>query len=76
MLILSRRIGETLIVGDDVNITVLGVKGNHVRLGINAPLSIPVHREEIYLKIKKEEEQGGLYIKPSNFNQNNNKTIN
>jgi carbon storage regulator len=56
MLILTRRIGETLIVGDDVNITVLGVKGNQVRLGINAPKDVSVHREEIYLRIQQEKE--------------------
>lgn len=76
MLILTRRIGEALIIGDDVNITVLGVKGNQVRMGINAPLSIPVHREEIYLKIQDEINQGGLYAKPVHVNDNANKTIN
>ena len=57
MLILTRRIGETLIIGDDVNITVLGVKGNQVRLGINAPKDVSVHREEIYLRIKQEKQE-------------------
>ncbi len=56
MLILTRRVGETLMVGDDVTITVLGVKGNQVRIGINAPKDVPVHREEIYLRIKDEEQ--------------------
>ena len=55
MLILTRRRGEALMVGDDVTLTVLGVKGNQVRIGINAPRDIPVHREEIYQKIKQEQ---------------------
>ena len=54
MLILTRRIGETLMVGDDVTITVLGVKGNQVRIGINAPKDLAVHREEIYERVKAE----------------------
>jgi carbon storage regulator len=54
MLILTRRVGETVMIGDDVTITVLGVKGNQVRVGINAPKSVAVHREEIYERIKRE----------------------
>jgi carbon storage regulator len=54
MLILTRRIGETLMVGDDVTITVLGVKGNQVRIGVNAPKDVSVHREEIYERIQRE----------------------
>ena len=55
MLILTRRVGETVMIGDDVTITVLGVKGNQVRVGINAPKSVAVHREEIYERIKREQ---------------------
>ena len=58
MLILTRRVGETLVIGDDVTVTVLGVKGNQVRLGVNAPRDISVHREEIYERIQKEKEGG------------------
>jgi len=54
MLILTRRVGESLIIGDDVEVTVLGIKGNQVRIGINAPKDISVHRQEIYEKIKEE----------------------
>lgn len=58
MLILTRRVGETLVIGDEVTVTVLGIKGNQVRIGVNAPKDVSVHREEIYERIQREKEGG------------------
>jgi carbon storage regulator len=59
MLILTRRVGETVMIGNEVTVTVLGVKGNQVRIGVNAPKDVAVHREEIYERIKREEDGEG-----------------
>jgi carbon storage regulator len=64
MLILTRRVGETVMIGDDVTVTVLGVKGNQVRMGINAPRTVAVHREEIFERIK-HEEQDSEFVAPA-----------
>ena len=57
MLILTRRVGETLMIGDEITVTVLGVKGNQVRIGVNAPKDVAVHREEIFERIKQEKSE-------------------
>lgn len=59
MLILTRRVGETLMIGDDISVTVLGVKGNQVRIGVDAPRDVSVHREEIFQRIKDENQASG-----------------
>jgi carbon storage regulator len=56
MLILTRRVGETVMIGNNVTVTVLGVKGNQVRVGVNAPKDVAVHREEIFERIKREQD--------------------
>jgi len=55
MLILTRRVGESVVIGDDISVTILGVKGNQVRIGVTAPMDVAVHRQEIYERIKKEQ---------------------
>lgn len=56
MLILSRKAGEKLMIGDNVELTILGIKGNQVRVGVSAPKDVPVHREEVYLRIQSEKQ--------------------
>lgn len=72
MLILTRRVGETVMIGDEVTITILGVKGNQVRVGINAPKSVAVHREEIYERIKRERQGDDSSSKDAKDNGNGN----
>jgi carbon storage regulator len=66
MLILTRRVGETVMIGNEVTVTVLGVKGNQVRIGVNAPKDVAVHREEIYERIRREEDgDAGSHAAPT-----------
>jgi carbon storage regulator len=65
MLILTRRVGETVMIGNDVTVTILGVKGNQVRVGVNAPRDVAVHREEIFERIKREERGEGSSARPA-----------
>ena len=60
MLILTRRPQETVIIGNDVTVTVLGIRGNQVRIGVNAPKNVTVHREEVFERIKAEQRRDGL----------------
>ena len=68
MLILTRKVGETLMIGDQVEVTILSIKGNQVRIGVNAPKEIPVHREEIYLKVQEENRNASKSIKDDLIN--------
>ena len=60
MLVLTRKIGEKIIIGDDISLTILGLFGNHVRLGINAPKSVDIHREEVYVKIQNDNQDPSI----------------
>jgi carbon storage regulator len=64
MLILTRRVGETLVIGDEVRVTVLGARGNQVRIGVNAPKDVAVHREEIYQRIQSEKDSSQAFSEP------------
>lgn len=66
MLILTRKVGETLMIGDEIEVTILSLKGNQVRIGVNAPKEVPVHREEIYDRIKREKAGGESAHSPGN----------
>ena len=68
MLILTRRVGETVMIGDEVTVTVLRVKGNQVRLGVNAPKSVSVQREEIFHRIKREGAEHGTHVQHDHLN--------
>ncbi len=65
MLILTRRVGEKLIIGDDIIITILSLKGNQIRVGIDAPREVKVHRQEVFDRIQKEKERETLSVVPS-----------
>lgn len=75
MLILTRRVGETLMIGDEVTVTVLGVKGNQVRIGVNAPKEVAVHREEIYDRIRKEQDGDGKSASPEGKEANSDREL-
>lgn len=66
MLILTRRLGEALLIGDEITVTVLGVKGNQVRIGVDAPRDLAVHREEVYKRIRSEEHVNGIHQSAAN----------
>jgi len=74
MLILTRRVGETVMIGDEVTVTVLGVKGNQVRIGVNAPKTVAVHREEIFERIKREQDGDAPVAASGNGNSANGNT--